>query len=98
MGDGYRAHTVEALPDQAISQAIQGGIVGIGHQLRLYNSLSRRLEDFVPSTPLPGIYSCGAPGYAFPHLGNIRAYVFPDTPPAALPAEVIQTPPGTTIT
>src|SRR5258707_8289047 len=79
MGDGYRAHTVEALPHQAISQAIQGGIVGIGHQLRLYNSLSRRLEDFVPSTPVPGMYSCGPTVYAYPHLGNMRAYVFADT-------------------
>src|SRR5258707_9784062 len=90
MGDGYRAHTVEALPHQAISQAIQGGIVGIGHQLRLYNSLSRRLEDFVPSTPVPGMYSCGPTVYAFPHLGNMRAYVFADTLRRALRWKGIQ--------
>jgi cysteinyl-tRNA synthetase len=45
----------------------------------LYNSLGRRLEDFVPSAPVVGMYSCGPTVYAFPHLGNMRAYVFADT-------------------
>jgi len=49
------------------------------HQLRLYNSLGRRMEDFVPSVPVVGMYSCGPTVYAFPHLGNMRAYVFADT-------------------
>jgi cysteinyl-tRNA synthetase len=53
--------------------------VGTGHQLRLYNSLGRRLEDFVPSASVIGMYSCGPTVYAFPHLGNMRAYVFADT-------------------
>jgi cysteinyl-tRNA synthetase len=53
--------------------------VGTGHQLRLYNSLGRRLEDFVPSAPVVGMYSCGPTVYSFPHLGNMRAYVFADT-------------------
>jgi cysteinyl-tRNA synthetase len=53
--------------------------VGTGHQLRLYNSLGRRLEDFVPSASVTGVYSCGPTVYAFPHLGNMRAYVFADT-------------------
>jgi cysteinyl-tRNA synthetase len=53
--------------------------VGTGHQLRLYNSLSRRQEDFVPSAAVTGMYSCGPTVYAFPHLGNMRAYVFADT-------------------
>src|SRR5215469_11489273 len=60
-------------------EASRGGIVGTGHQLRLYNSLGRRLEDFIPSAPLTGMYSCGPTVYAFPHLGNMRAYVFADT-------------------
>jgi cysteinyl-tRNA synthetase len=51
----------------------------IGHQLRLYNSLGRRMEDFVPSTDLVGIYSCGPTVYSFQHLGNMRPYVFADT-------------------
>jgi cysteinyl-tRNA synthetase len=53
--------------------------VSINHQLRLYNSLGRRMEDFVPAGPAVGMYSCGPTVYAFPHLGNMRPYVFADT-------------------
>jgi cysteinyl-tRNA synthetase len=53
--------------------------VSINHQLRLYNSLGRRMEDFVPAGPTAGMYSCGPTVYAFPHLGNMRPYVFADT-------------------
>src|SRR5215471_1125170 len=48
-------------------------------QLRLYNSLGRRMEDFTPSADVVGLYSCGPTVYSFPHLGNMRAYVFADT-------------------
>ena len=44
-----------------------------GHQLRFYNSLGRRLEDFTPSAELVGLYSCGPTVYSFAHLGNMRA-------------------------
>jgi len=50
-----------------------------GQQLRLYNSLGRRLEDFTPSASTVGLYSCGPTVYSFPHLGNMRPYVFADT-------------------
>jgi len=53
--------------------------VPTNHQLRLYNSLGRRMEDFTPSGAVTGIYSCGPTVYAFPHLGNMRPYVFADT-------------------
>jgi cysteinyl-tRNA synthetase len=56
-----------------------GGNVAGGHQLRLFNSLGRRMEDFTPSGPVTGMYSCGLTVYAFPHLGNMRPYVFADT-------------------
>jgi cysteinyl-tRNA synthetase len=49
------------------------------HQLRLFNSLDRRAEDFIPAGEVAGIYSCGPTVYAFPHLGNMRPYVFADT-------------------
>jgi cysteinyl-tRNA synthetase len=55
-----------------------------GHQLRLYNSLGRRVEDFTPSGDVTGMYSCGPTVYAFPHLGNMRAWVFSDTVRRAL--------------
>ena len=50
-----------------------------GHQLRLYNSLGRRVEDFIPSGDVTGMYSCGPTVYVYPHLGNMRPYVFADT-------------------
>ncbi|MGH3154497.1 MAG: cysteine--tRNA ligase, partial [Streptosporangiaceae bacterium] len=55
-----------------------------GHQLRFYNSLGRQTEDFVPSADPAGMYSCGPTVYAYPHLGNMRAYVFSDTVRRAL--------------
>ena len=55
-----------------------------GHQLRLYNSLGRRIEDFVPLSDPATMYSCGPTVYAFPHLGNMRPYVFADTVRRAL--------------
>jgi cysteinyl-tRNA synthetase len=55
------------------------GHVNNGHQLRLYNSLGRRLEDFTPSAGVTGLYSCGPTVYSFQHLGNMRPYVFADT-------------------
>src|SRR5437762_12763745 len=56
-----------------------GGTVTTGHPLRLYNSLGRRLEHFTPTGDEVGMYSCGPTVYAYPHLGNMRAYVFADT-------------------
>jgi cysteinyl-tRNA synthetase len=51
------------------------------HQLRLFNSRDRQVEDLVPANAgeAVGIYSCGPTVYAFPHLGNMRPYVFADT-------------------
>jgi cysteinyl-tRNA synthetase len=53
--------------------------VSANHQLRLFNSLGRRMEDFAPAAEVTGMYSCGPTVYAFPHLGNMRPYVFADT-------------------
>jgi cysteinyl-tRNA synthetase len=58
--------------------------VANGHQLRFYNSLGRQIEDFVPSAAVTGMYTCGPTVYAYPHLGNMRAYVFSDTVRRAL--------------
>ena len=49
------------------------------HQLRLYNSLGGGPKDFVPAAQTTGMYSCGPTVYSFPHLGNMRPYVFADT-------------------
>ncbi|XVJ63283.1 MAG: cysteine--tRNA ligase [Sphingopyxis sp.] len=51
-----------------------------GTPLRLFNSLTRQLEDFVPVHPGEArVYSCGPTVYNYPHIGNMRAYVFADT-------------------
>ncbi|MFA9200064.1 MAG: cysteine--tRNA ligase [Cypionkella sp.] len=48
--------------------------------LRLFNSLTRRLETFQPIHPGEArIYSCGPTVYNYQHVGNMRAYVFADT-------------------
>ncbi len=48
-------------------------------QLRVYNTLSRKKEEFVPiKQGQVGIYSCGPTVYKYAHIGNLRAYVFMD--------------------
>jgi len=48
--------------------------------LRLFNSLTRQLEPFEPIHPGKArVYSCGPTVYNYPHIGNMRAYVFADT-------------------
>ena len=47
--------------------------------LRIYNTLSRRKEDFVPvKQGKVGMYSCGPTVYDYFHIGNARAFVVPD--------------------
>lgn len=47
--------------------------------LKLFNSLTRSLEPFQPVHPGEArVYSCGPTVYNYPHIGNMRAYVFAD--------------------
>ncbi|MCR5289793.1 MAG: cysteine--tRNA ligase [Treponema sp.] len=47
--------------------------------LRLFNTMGRELQDFVPITPgFAGFYGCGPTVYNYAHIGNLRAYVFLD--------------------
>jgi len=47
--------------------------------LKLFNSLTRELETFTPVHPGEArVYSCGPTVYNYPHIGNMRAYVFAD--------------------
>ncbi len=47
--------------------------------LRLFNSLTRELETFHPIHPGEArVYTCGPSVYNYPHIGNMRAYVFAD--------------------
>ena len=47
--------------------------------LKLYNTLSRSKETFVPiKKNKASIYSCGPTVYNYAHIGNLRTYVFMD--------------------
>jgi cysteinyl-tRNA synthetase len=47
--------------------------------LTLFNTLSRKKEDFVPiNPPKVGFYSCGPTVYWYAHIGNLRTYLFND--------------------
>ena len=47
--------------------------------LRLYNTMGRHMQDFVPLTPgKAGFYGCGPTVYTYAHIGNLRAYVTHD--------------------
>lgn len=54
--------------------------------MKLYNTLSRKLEEFVPINPKEvTFYACGPTVYDFAHIGHIRAYVVNDTIRRTLP-------------
>jgi cysteinyl-tRNA synthetase len=48
-------------------------------KLRLYNTLTRKLETFDPfNSNLVKVYTCGPTVYSQPHVGNFAAYVYWD--------------------
>jgi cysteinyl-tRNA synthetase len=47
--------------------------------MKLYNSLSRVKEDFVPHEPgKVSMYTCGPTVYHYAHVGNLRSYIMED--------------------
>jgi cysteinyl-tRNA synthetase len=47
--------------------------------LRLYNTLTRSLDEFVAPDPRRvGVYGCGPTVYRPPHIGNFRTFLFND--------------------
>jgi cysteinyl-tRNA synthetase len=47
--------------------------------LKLYNSLTKKVQEFKPLHPLQvGMYSCGPTVYSFAHIGNFRTYTTSD--------------------
>ena len=45
----------------------------------LYNSATRKKEEFIPRDPsLVRMYTCGPTGYHFAHIGNLRSYIMED--------------------
>lgn len=47
--------------------------------LKIYNSLSRKVEEFEPlDPPKVGMYTCGPTVYHYQHIGNYRRYIGDD--------------------
>jgi len=47
--------------------------------VKLYNTLTRKKEEFVPIVPgKVRMYSCGPTVYGYAHIGNMRSYIFMD--------------------
>lgn len=47
--------------------------------MKLYNTLTRQKEEFLPEKPdQVGLYCCGPTVYNYAHIGNLRTYVFQD--------------------
>lgn len=47
--------------------------------LRLYNTLTRRVEPFLPLVPgRVSLYTCGPTIYNYAHIGNFRTFLFED--------------------
>ncbi len=48
-------------------------------KLRLYNTMTRQIEDFYTVEPgTAKMYTCGPTVYNYAHIGNLRTYVFED--------------------
>ena len=47
--------------------------------MKLYNTLTRTIEDFIPNKEgHVSMYTCGPTVYHFAHIGNLRTYIFED--------------------
>lgn len=46
--------------------------------MKLYNTLTRKVENFKPAGDTVKIYTCGPTVYNFPHIGNYAAYAYWD--------------------
>lgn len=47
--------------------------------MKLYNSLTRKIEPFVPCQgEMVTMYTCGPTVYHYAHIGNLRTYIFED--------------------
>ena len=47
--------------------------------MKLYNTMDRKVEDFVPiEEGKVGMYCCGPTVYNYAHIGNLRTYIFED--------------------
>lgn len=55
--------------------------------MRIYNTLSKKVEEFIPlNPPKVGMYACGPTVYDYTHIGHLRKYVGDDILRRALEA------------
>ena len=47
--------------------------------MKIYNTLTKRVEKFVPhENGIVKMYTCGPTVYHYAHIGNLRTYIFED--------------------
>ena len=47
--------------------------------MKLYNTMTRKVEEFVPIKPgQVSMYCCGPTVYNYAHIGNLRTFIFED--------------------
>lgn len=47
--------------------------------MKIYNTLTRKVEEFVPHEEgVVKMYTCGPTVYSYAHIGNLRTYIFED--------------------
>ncbi len=46
--------------------------------MKFYNTLSKKIEEFVPNDDVVKMYTCGPTVYHYAHIGNLRTYIFED--------------------
>jgi cysteinyl-tRNA synthetase len=47
--------------------------------MKLYNTLTKRIEEFIPhEKDVVTLYTCGPTVYHYAHIGNLRTYIFED--------------------
>lgn len=47
--------------------------------MKLYNTLTKKIEEFVPNEDnIVKMYTCGPTVYNYAHIGNLRSYIFED--------------------
>jgi cysteinyl-tRNA synthetase len=75
----YTRHGAIVAAGRSKAKGGRAGGAGGGVELRLYNTMGRRVETFVPlKAGEVGMYCCGPTVYNYAHVGNLRTYVFED--------------------
>ena len=42
--------------------------------MNIYNTLTRKIEKFIPNDKIVKMYTCGPTVYHFAHIGHLRTY------------------------